>query len=131
MNISNHAKLLCWYNKCLTRNDIKIKCSFFVGSEYNNNNNINCMFRSSSESAVEEETVGLSIPDEEEEGSVGHELDVRGPFAWNFAYHDSSGCARFGSLLVHVDVGLMENIHHPQFTAAAGYVREFGLVFVK
>ena len=86
---------------------------------------------SSSESAVEEETVGLSVPDEEEEGSVCHELDVRGPSAWNDALHDSSGCACFCSLLVHVDVGQMEDVHHPQFTAAAGDVREFGLVFDK
>ena len=34
---------------------------------------------SSSESAVEEETLGLSVPDEEEEGSVGDVLDDASP----------------------------------------------------
>ena len=49
--------------------------------------------------------------------------------SWDDALHDSSSCARFSSLLVHVDVSLMEDIHISQFTAAATDVREVGPVF--
>ena len=82
---------------------------------------------SSSESAVEEETLGLSVPNEEEEGSVGHELDDVLAGTIPNVDDDGSGCTRFCSLLVHVYVGLMEDIGHP-YVIAAGDVTEFGFV---
>ena len=86
---------------------------------------------SSSESAVEEETPGLSIPDEEEEWSVGDELEGGGPLAPCRTHGNSSGCARFGSLLVHVDVRLVEDVEYPQIVAAAGDATEIGSGFLK
>ena len=70
---------------------------------------------SSTESAVEEETVGLSIPYEEEERSVGDELEGSGPAGqWPLADGDGSCCACFRARLVHVDVSLVEDVPHPE-----------------
>lgn len=49
--------------------------------------------------------------------------------SWDDALHDSNGCARFSSLLMHVDVGLTEDIRNPPFNSAVAGVREVGLVF--
>ena len=76
--------------------------------------------RSTLEPAVEEKTVGLFVPQEEEEGTIGDEM-------YNCSSHsncrntlESNGSStRFSARLVHVDVGLMVDFVQPESSAAS------------
>ena len=84
------------------------------------------------ESAVEEKTLGLFVPEEEEEGTIGDE--IYGSLSPITRPHETGGggSCRFSARLVHVDVGLVEEVVQPQSSAAL-FVDAFqiGLVSVE
>ena len=71
------------------------------------------------EPAVEEKTVGLFVPEEEEEGTIGDEIDgSSSPIM--IPRNTRGGCScRFSARLVHVDVGLMVDFVQPESSAAS------------